>query len=47
MQENIQDLFTEEEWEILKDTDADLCKKVKNLPLQIEISVERMGKDNG
>lgn len=46
MEENVQSLFTEEEWNVLKERGTEICRQMKELPLHIKVPSERMGKEN-
>lgn len=46
MMENMDSIFTEEEWKILYEMAKDACNQMLNLPLRMELDEERMGEHN-
>ncbi len=43
MEQNIKDIFNEDEWQALKNNEEELIQKVNNLPIHIEVDKDMIG----
>ena len=46
MEHKIRDIFNEDEWQALDDNVEELCQKVKELPMHVEVDQDRMVDNN-
>lgn len=46
MEKNIQSLFTEEEWNILRKDNKELCDAIQDCPVHFDVTLDQKGEEN-